>query len=54
MNDILVNQVVQIPLVHRADVAAISNDLSGFELTPWIEILGISKIGKESRKLFLR
>ena len=35
MNDILVNEVVQIPLVHRADVAAISNDLSGFELTPW-------------------
>lgn len=35
MNDILVNQVVVIPLVHRADVVAISNNLEGFELTPW-------------------
>ena len=26
---------VQVPLVHRADVAAISNNLLGFELTPW-------------------
>lgn len=35
MNDIVVNDVVIIPLVHRADVTAISNRLQGFELTPW-------------------
>lgn len=35
MNDILVNNFVVIPLVHRADVTAISNRLQGFELTPW-------------------
>ncbi len=35
MNDILVNNFVVIPLVHRADVTAISNSLQGFELTPW-------------------
>ncbi len=35
MNDILINDFVVIPLVHRADVAAISNRLQGFELTPW-------------------
>lgn len=35
MNDMLVNSAVGIPLVHRADVAAISNKLIGFDLTPW-------------------
>lgn len=35
MNDILVNDFVVIPLVHRADVTAISNRLQGFKLTPW-------------------
>ena len=35
MNDILINDFVVIPLVHRADVTAISNRLQGFELTPW-------------------
>ncbi len=35
MNDLLVNEVVVIPLVHRADVAAFSNDITGYELTPW-------------------
>ncbi|ACK66289.1 extracellular solute-binding protein family 5 [Rippkaea orientalis PCC 8801] len=35
MNDLLVNNFVLIPLVHRADVAGISNRLQGFELTPW-------------------
>ncbi|MFM2379459.1 MAG: hypothetical protein RLZZ143_2037, partial [Cyanobacteriota bacterium] len=35
MNDMLINDFVIIPLVHRADVVAISNSLSGFELTPW-------------------
>lgn len=35
MNDLLVENFIVIPLVHRADVVAISNDLQGFELTPW-------------------
>jgi len=35
MNDMLINNFVIIPLVHRADVVAISNSLSGFKLTPW-------------------
>ena len=35
MNDILINDFVVIPLVHRANVTAISNRLQGFELTPW-------------------
>ena len=35
MNDILVKDVVIIPLVHRADVVAFGNSLVGYELTPW-------------------
>ncbi|WP_446718035.1 peptide ABC transporter substrate-binding protein [Crocosphaera sp. Alani8] len=35
MNDILIKDFVVIPLVHRADVTAISNRLQGFDLTPW-------------------
>ena len=35
MNDLLVNEAIGIPLVHRADVVGISNSLAGFELTPW-------------------
>ncbi|MGK7916300.1 MAG: peptide ABC transporter substrate-binding protein [Prochloraceae cyanobacterium] len=35
MNDLLVNEVVGIPLVHRANVVAFSNDITGYELTPW-------------------
>ena len=35
MNDLLVNEVVGIPLVHRADVVAFSNSITGYELTPW-------------------
>lgn len=35
MNDILVQEVVVIPLVHRADVTAFSNSIDGYELTPW-------------------
>ena len=35
MNDILVEEVVVIPLVHRADVTAFSNSITGYELTPW-------------------
>ncbi len=35
MNDLLVKEVVVIPLVHRANVAAFGNSLTGYELTPW-------------------
>lgn len=35
MNDFLVKEVVVIPLVHRADVIAISNRLTGVEITAW-------------------
>ncbi len=35
MNDLLVEEVVGIPLVHRAEVVAFSNSISGYELTPW-------------------
>ncbi len=35
MNDKLINNFLVIPLVHRADVVAVSNRLDGFELTPW-------------------
>ena len=35
MNDLLVNEVVVVPLVHRANVVAFSNDITGYELTPW-------------------
>ena len=35
MNDLLINDFVVVPLVHRADVVAISSRLDGFELTPW-------------------
>ncbi len=35
MNDMLINDFIVIPLVHRADVVGISNRLQGFELTPW-------------------
>lgn len=35
MNDLLVNEVAVIPLVHRADVSGVSNQLVGVDLTPW-------------------
>lgn len=35
MNDLLVEEVVGIPLVHRAEVVAFSNSISGYKLTPW-------------------
>lgn len=35
MNDLLVKNFIVVPLVHRADVAAIGNSLQGFDLTPW-------------------
>jgi len=35
MNDLLVNDFVLLPLVHRADVVAVGNTLQGVNLTPW-------------------
>jgi peptide/nickel transport system substrate-binding protein len=35
LNDILINDVVTIPLVHIAQPAGISNQLTGVALTPW-------------------
>jgi peptide/nickel transport system substrate-binding protein len=35
MNDLLVNEVIVIPLVHRTDVVGVSNQLAGVDLTPW-------------------
>jgi peptide/nickel transport system substrate-binding protein len=35
MNDILVNNVVVIPLIHRAEVVGVTNNLQGVNLTPW-------------------
>jgi peptide/nickel transport system substrate-binding protein len=35
MNDLLINNFIVIPLVHRADVVAVSNNLVGVDITPW-------------------
>ncbi len=35
MNDLLVNDVAVMPIVHRADVVGVSNQLAGVDLTPW-------------------
>ncbi len=35
MNDMIINEVVMIPLVHRAGLHGISNSLQGVDLTPW-------------------
>jgi|HigsolmetaAR201D_1030396.scaffolds.fasta_scaffold06688_2 peptide/nickel transport system substrate-binding protein len=35
MNDLIINDVVLIPLVHRAQLSAVSNTLEGVRLTPW-------------------
>lgn len=35
MNDLLINDVAVIPIVHRAEVVAASNQLTGLNLTPW-------------------
>ncbi|MEM1367510.1 MAG: peptide ABC transporter substrate-binding protein [Cyanobacteria bacterium P01_H01_bin.15] len=35
MNDLLVDNFEVVPLVHRAEVIAIAEDLTGVELTPW-------------------
>jgi peptide/nickel transport system substrate-binding protein len=35
MNDLLVNEAAVLPIVHRADVAGVSDRLLGVNLTPW-------------------
>lgn len=35
MNDLLMKSIVQIPLVNRAQLSAVSNRLTGVALTPW-------------------
>lgn len=39
MNDLLVEDVAVIPLVHRADAIAVSNSLEGVELTSWDRVV---------------
>ncbi|NEQ31946.1 MAG: peptide ABC transporter substrate-binding protein [Leptolyngbya sp. SIO4C5] len=35
MNDLLVNEAVVLPIVHRADADAVGGQLEGVEITPW-------------------
>lgn len=35
MNDLLINDVVTIPLVHRASISGVSKTIEGVNLTPW-------------------
>lgn len=35
MNDLVINNASVIPLIHRADVVGVSNNLLGVDLTPW-------------------
>jgi peptide/nickel transport system substrate-binding protein len=35
MNDLVVNEIVEIPLVHRASVVAYANDLQNVEPSGW-------------------
>ena len=35
MNDTLLEDYAVLPIVHRANVDAVSNQLTGIELTPW-------------------
>ncbi|MGB3532628.1 MAG: peptide ABC transporter substrate-binding protein [Microcoleaceae cyanobacterium] len=35
MNNLLVQNQIVIPLIHRAEVAGVSNTITGVELTPW-------------------
>lgn len=35
LNDLLINNFVVIPLVHRAETAGVSNRITGLSLTPW-------------------
>lgn len=39
MNDMLINDVVMIPLVHLAEVSAVSNQVTGIAPTPWDSVL---------------
>ncbi|MBE2202057.1 MAG: peptide ABC transporter substrate-binding protein [Anaerolinea sp.] len=39
MNDLLVNEVVMIPLVHLGEVSAVGTDIVGLDPTPWDSIL---------------
>ncbi|MCA9960189.1 MAG: peptide ABC transporter substrate-binding protein [Anaerolineales bacterium] len=39
MNDLLVNDVVMIPLVHLGEVSAVGTDIEGLDPTPWDSIL---------------
>jgi len=35
MNDMLINEIIVIPLIHRAETAGFSNRIKGLDLTPW-------------------
>lgn len=35
LNDLLISQITVIPIIHRADVVGIANNLQGVNLTPW-------------------
>lgn len=35
MNDLVVEEIVHIPLVHRADVVGVTNKLKGYKTSPW-------------------
>ncbi|MEO0758407.1 MAG: peptide ABC transporter substrate-binding protein [Cyanobacteria bacterium J06648_16] len=35
MNDLLIQEFAVLPIVHRADIDAVSNQLEGIQLTPW-------------------
>ncbi|MBE9138415.1 peptide ABC transporter substrate-binding protein [Nodosilinea sp. LEGE 07088] len=35
MNDLLIEEAAVMPIVHRADVSGVSNQLEGINLTPW-------------------
>jgi len=39
LNDLLVDEVVRIPLVNKAVINAVGNDIKGVELTPWDAIV---------------
>lgn len=48
MNDMLIDDVVIVPIVHRQRVSGVSNHLDGVELTPWDE--DVWNIGDWKRK----
>ena len=35
MNDILIEDVVMIPIAYRADATGVNKSLEGIDLTPW-------------------